>query len=50
VQKADGQRAVVTVIAKPEDADRLSLADALQQVRLLARNPAERAAGRPAAR
>jgi pilus assembly protein CpaB len=50
VQKADGQRAVVTVIAKPEDADRLSLADALQQVRLLARNPAERAAGGPAAR
>lgn len=41
VQKGDGQHAVVTVVAKPEDADRLSLADALQQIRLLARNPAE---------
>lgn len=49
VQKGDGQRAVVTVIARPEDADRLSLADALQQIRLLARNPDERAhGGRPA--
>lgn len=50
VQKGDGQRAVVTVLARPDDADRLSLADALQQVRLLARNPAERAQGVQAAR
>ncbi len=49
VQKGEGQRAVVTVIARPEDADRLSLADALQQIRLLARNPGDRApGGRPA--
>lgn len=41
VQKGDGQHAVVTVVARPEDADRLSLADAMQQIRLLARNPAE---------
>lgn len=44
VQKSDLQRPAVTVLAKPEDADRLSLADAQQQIRLLARNPAERAA------
>lgn len=50
VQKGDGQRAVVTVIARPEDADRLSLADALQQIRLLARNPGERAQGERSAR
>lgn len=50
VQKGDGQRAVVTVVAKPEDADRLSLADALQQIRLLARNPAESSGGERTAR
>lgn len=44
VQKADAQRPVVTLLATPEQSDRLSLADALGQVRLLARNPAERAA------
>lgn len=43
VQKADAQRPVVTVLARPEQADKLALADAMQQVRLLARNPAERA-------
>lgn len=42
VQRGEGQRPVVTVLARPEDADRLSLADAMQQIRLLARNPAER--------
>lgn len=45
VQKAEGQRTVVTVLARPEEADRLALADALQQIRLLARNPAERGPG-----
>lgn len=44
VQRSDAQRPAVTVLAKPEDADRLSLADAQQQVRLLARNPADRVA------
>jgi hypothetical protein len=34
---------VVTVLALPEQADRLALADAMQQIRLLARNPAEKA-------
>jgi len=50
VQKSDLQRPSVTVLARPEDADRLSLADAQQQIRLLARNPAERAAGAAPAR
>lgn len=50
VQKGEAQRPVVTVLARPEEADRLALADALQQIRLLARNPAERAAGAVAAR
>lgn len=50
VQKSDLQRPAVTVLAKPEDADRLSLADAQQQIRLLARNPAERAAAATPAR
>jgi pilus assembly protein CpaB len=43
VQKAEAQRPVVTVLALPEQADRLALADAMQQIRLLARNPAEKA-------
>ncbi|MEJ5367722.1 MAG: Flp pilus assembly protein CpaB [Bryobacteraceae bacterium] len=50
VQKSDLQRPAVTVLARPEDADRLSLADAQQQIRLLARNPAERSAAAAAAR
>lgn len=50
VQKSDARRPSVTVLASPEDADRLSLADAQQQIRLLARNPAERAAGGTPAR
>lgn len=50
VQKGDGQHAVVTVVARPEDADRLSLADALQQIRLLARNPAESSSAERSAR
>lgn len=50
VQKGEAQRPVVTVLARPEEADRLALADALQQIRLLARNPAERGAGAAAAR
>lgn len=44
VDRADAQRPVVTVLATPDQADRLALADALGQIRLLARNPAERAA------
>ena len=45
VHKPEAQRPVVTVLTRPEEADRLSLADALGQVRLLARNPAERGPG-----
>lgn len=44
VDRAEAQRPVITVLASPEQADRLALADALGQVRLLARNPADRAA------
>ncbi|MCS7044573.1 MAG: Flp pilus assembly protein CpaB [Bryobacteraceae bacterium] len=44
VDRAEAQRPVVTVLATPEQSDRLALADALGQIRLLARNPAERAA------
>lgn len=44
VDRADAQRPVITVLASPDQADRLALADALGQVRLLARNPADRAA------
>lgn len=43
VDRAEAQRPVVTVLATPDQADRLALADALGQIRLLARNPAERA-------
>ncbi|MGB9610334.1 MAG: Flp pilus assembly protein CpaB [Bryobacteraceae bacterium] len=43
VDRGEAQRPVVTVLATPEQADRLALADALGQIRLLARNPAERA-------
>jgi pilus assembly protein CpaB len=37
-----GGRPVVTVLVKPADADRLSLADASTQIRLLLRNPNEK--------
>ncbi len=50
VQRLDSQRPAVTVLARPEDADRLSLADALNQIRLLARNPADRVDSPRAAR
>ncbi|MBI4893201.1 MAG: Flp pilus assembly protein CpaB [Acidobacteria bacterium] len=45
VMDADRARPVVTLLVKPEDADRLSLADALQQVRVVARNPNDRVGG-----
>lgn len=42
VQGGESSRPVVTLLAPPDQADRLSLADAVEQVRLLARNPDER--------
>lgn len=47
VQGADGQRPVVTLLVRPEDADRLSLADASMQLRIVARNPNDRSTGQP---
>jgi hypothetical protein len=42
VTGADSSRATVTLLVGPEDADRLSLADASMQLRMVARNPGER--------
>lgn len=47
VQGADAQRPVVTLLVRPEDADRLSLADASTQLRVVARNPNDRSVGAP---
>ncbi len=47
VQGADQQRPVVTLLVRPEDADRLSLADASMQLRVVARNPNDRSTGQP---
>ncbi len=45
VMDADHAKPVVTLLVGPEDADRLSLADALQQLRVVARNPNDRNTG-----
>jgi Flp pilus assembly protein CpaB len=47
VQGAEQQRPVVTLLVRPEDADRLSLADASMQLRVVARNPNDRSTGQP---
>ena len=47
VQGADQQRPVVTLLVQPQDADRLSLADASMQLRIVARNPNDRTSGQP---
>lgn len=47
VQGAEGARPVVTLLVRPEDADRLSLADSSMQLRVLARNPNDRSVGQP---
>lgn len=42
VQAGETARPVVTLLVRPADADRLSLADAAAQLRVLARNPGDR--------
>jgi Flp pilus assembly protein CpaB len=43
-----GRRPDVTLLVSPKDADRLSLADAAMQIRLVLRNPGDHAAGESA--
>ncbi len=48
VQGAESPRPVVTLLVTPEEADRLSLADASMQLRVIVRNPNDRSPGGPA--
>jgi Flp pilus assembly protein CpaB len=47
VLSVSANRADVTLLVKPEEADRLSLADAAMSIRIVLRNPFDKATGGP---